>query len=100
MFFFLKQLVTELNEKAKKCFDKKEFLRALEHYDRALKICSTYSFIEEAAVIHGNCARLYLAMESFQNAYVHANSCVELNPGSVKVYKHQCNYRVYIIILK
>ena len=89
--------MTKLNEKAKKRFEKKEYLRALEHYDTALKVCNAYDFVEEAAVIHGSCAHLYLAMESYQNAYIHANSCVELNPGSFKVTHYRLNYRVCML---
>ena len=74
-------MLAQLNAEAKKCFENKDYDGALHYYGIALYSCDCF----EGAVIRGNIARVFLAMQSYQYAYINANICVQLDPFSAKV---------------
>lgn len=74
-------MLAQLNAEAKRCFENKDYDGALHYYGIALYSCDRM----EGAVIRGNIAHVFLAMQSYQYAYINANICVQLNPFSAKV---------------
>lgn len=74
-------MLGQLNAEAKKRFENKDYDGALHYYGIALHSCDRM----EGAVIRGNIAHVFLAMQSYQYAYINANICVQLNPMSAKV---------------
>ena len=75
-----------LNDQGKKYWSSGDYPNSLEHYGIALDVCMRYKLKQELPIVHGNLARVYLKVQMYQQAYVHASHLIALNPQSAKVH--------------
>ena len=88
------QKISKLKEEAKACFLKKDYHSALGKYHHTLQLCREHKLHDEMAVIHANAAQVCLNLQLYEDAYKHADECLQINPDLDKVrgFRYHCTY--------
>ncbi len=74
-----------LSEKGKMCFRSKDYLGALQCYTTALQMCEVHSHLDQKVVLLGNCSRVCLELDKYEDAFRYATEQLAIDPSCIKV---------------